>query len=287
MGIIQVNVPTSKPSHFLLQWRAMKLGEALDIHSGQAVALVGAGGKTTAAWRIQAGLAEAGKRAIITTTTKMMEPVLPDDGALMLAARPNAARIARVLEVAPRLILASRRWGEFAPPDPHHPVPSLPFKLDGLLPDTLDDLFAQLPGVTWLIEADGAKGCGLKLPAAHEPVIPRQVASVIVIAHLDVLGQPLSETTVHRVADAVRVLDVRMGSLVTSAMMVRVLTDEALGLKGVPGQSRAVALLTQRDTTLHPAALFLAEQLLSKKRYARVVIAALRAREPVLDVVMQ
>jgi len=287
MGIIQVNVPTSKPSHFLLQWRAMKLGEALDIHSGQAVALVGAGGKTTAAWRIQAGLAEAGKRAIITTTTKMMEPVLPDDGALMLAARPDAARIARVLEAAPRLILASRRWGEFALPDLDHPVPSRPFKLEGLPPDTLGELFARLPGVTWLIEADGAKGCGLKLPDAHEPVIPRQVTSVVVTAHLDVLGQPLNETTVHRVADAVRVLDAPVGSRLTPAMLVRVLTDEALGLKGVPRQSRAVALLTQREAALHPAALSVAEQLLSKERYERVVVAALRAREPVLDVVMR
>src|SRR5574340_1774700 len=159
----------------------MKLCEALNLGPGERVAVVGAGGKTTVAWRIQAELAEAGERAIVTTTTKMMEPVLPDGGALMLTARPEAARIARVLDVAPRLTFASRRLGLLMPLDAHHPVPSRPFKLDGLAPDTVDDLFAPLPGVTWLIEADGAKGCGLKLPAAHEPVIPGQVARVVVL----------------------------------------------------------------------------------------------------------
>jgi molybdenum cofactor cytidylyltransferase len=263
----------------------MKLNAAFDIRPGQAAALIGAGGKTTVAWRIQSELAQAGQRAIITTTTKIMEPALPADGALMLAARPDAARIARVLAVAPRLILAARRWGEFAPPDPHHPVPSLPFKLDGLPPDVLDDLFVRLPGVTWLVEADGAKGCGLKLPAAHEPVIPRRVDAVIVIAHLDILGQPLDGTTVHRVADAVRALDAPIGSCVTPAMMARVLTDEALGLKGVPVQARAMALLTQRETMPHPDAAPLAEQLLHQARYERVVIASLRASEPVMQVV--
>jgi len=261
----------------------MKLVEALNIQSGEAVAFVGAGGKTTAIWRAQAELAAEGARVVYTTTTKMMEPALPRDGALDLAPRPDAARIADLLCRAPRLVLAARRLSETYTPQAGHPVPSRPFKLDGLPPDVLDELVAQLPGVTWLIEADGAKGCGLKIHAAHEPVIPSSVAMVIVMAHLDVLGRPLDATTAHRVDDATRLLGVPIGTLITPALFARALCD-ATSLKGVPERARVVAMLTQQSATLHPDALALAD--LMRERYSRVVIAALRADEPVLAVLM-
>jgi probable selenium-dependent hydroxylase accessory protein YqeC len=205
----------------------------------------------------------------------------------MLTVRPDATRIAGLLERAPRLALAARRLSESSPFHADHPVPSRPFKLDGLPPDVLDGLVAQLPGVTWLVEADGAKGCGLKLPAVHEPVIPRRVTTVVVMAHLDVLGHPLDETTVHRVGDAVRSLGAPIGTPLTPAMFAHVLCDETLGLKGVPERAHVVATLTQRNTALHPDALALADQLLQgQTRYSRVVIAALRAGDPVLTTVM-
>jgi len=258
----------------------MKLYEALGIRPGDVAAFVGAGGKTTAIWRIQGELAAQGTRSILTTTTKIMEPVMPPDGALMLATRPEASRVADLLRRAPRLALASRRLSEPYPWHDDHPVPSRYFKVDGLPTDRLDELVTQLPGVTWLIEADGAKGCGLKLPAAHEPVIPGCATKVVVMAYLEALGRPLDETTVHRVADATRVLGVPTGTPLTREMFARVLTDETLGLKGVPVQARAVAMLTQQSTTLHPSALAVARQL--GTCYSRIVIAALRADQPVL-----
>jgi probable selenium-dependent hydroxylase accessory protein YqeC len=261
----------------------MKLCNALDLRPGEAVAFVGAGGKTTAIWQVQAELATTGVRSIVTTTTKMMEPVLPRDGVLLLTPRPDATRIADLLNRAPRLVLASRRLGGLQPIHSDHPVPSRPFKLDGLAPDVLGELSAQLPGITWLIEADGAKGAGLKISADHEPVIPVHVTTVVVMAHLDTLGQPLDETTVHRVGDATRILGVPVGTPLMPAMFARVLTDESVGLKGVPNQARAVAMLTQRGTTLHPEAHSLADQLV-RGRYERVVIAALRADDPVLAI---
>lgn len=260
----------------------MKLYVALGIQPGDVAAFVGAGGKTTSIWRIQGELATQGLRSILTTTTKIMEPVMPPDGALMLTARPDASRIGALLDRAPRLALASCRLGELYPCHDDHPVPSRPYKLDGLPTATLNELVTQLPGVTWLVEADGAKGCGLKLPAAHEPVIPGCATIVVIMAHLDVLGCPLGETTVHRVKDATRALGVPAGTSLTPAMFARVLTDDKLGLKGIPDRARAVALLTQQSPTLHADALALAEALCT--RYGRVVIAALRADEPVLQV---
>jgi probable selenium-dependent hydroxylase accessory protein YqeC len=267
----------------MLQCPMMKLVEALGIRPGEAVAFVGAGGKTTAIWRVQAELVAGGVRTICTTTTKMMEPVLPPDGVLNLALRPEAARIVDLLNRAPRLVLATRRLSEIYALHADHPVPSCPFKLDGLPPDVLDELAAQLPGVTWLIEADGAKGSGLKIHAAHEPVIPSGVTMVVVMAHLGVLGHPLDATTVHRVDDAARVLGVPIRTLITPALFARALCD-ASSLKGAPQGARVVAMLTQRSAALHPDARALADLL--HERYHHVVVAALRADDPVLAVLM-
>ena len=263
---------------------AMKLDEALGIQPGDVAAFVGAGGKTTSIWRIQGELATRGLRSILTTTTKIMEPVMPPDGALMLTTRPDASRAAALLDRAPRLALASRRLGELYPCHDDHPVPSRPYKVDGLPTEIMNELVTRLPGVTWLVEADGAKGCGLKLPAAHEPVIPSCATIVVVMAHVDVLGRPLDETTVHRVTDATRALGVPAGTPLVPTMFARVLTDDKLGLKGIPSRARAVALLTQRGPTPRADALTLAEALCTC--YSRVVIAALRADEPVLEIMI-
>jgi probable selenium-dependent hydroxylase accessory protein YqeC len=271
----------------MLQWHTMKLCEALDLRPGVAAAFVGAGGKTTAIWRTQAELVADGKGVIATTTTKIMEPVLPRDGALMLTIRPDAARLTNLLDRAPRVTLAARRLNNPVLTHADHPVPSRPFKLDGLPTEILDGLVAQLPGVTWLIEADGAKGCGIKIHAAHEPVIPVSATTVVVMAHLDVLRQGLDATTVHRVDDATRLLGVSVGTPLTPALFARALCDET-SLRGVPERARVVALLTQRSTALHPDALALADLLLQgQARYNRIVIAALRADAPVLTTVTQ
>ncbi len=268
----------------------MKLFEALGLQQGEVAAFVGAGGKTTAIWRVQAELAGEGAYVVSTTTTKIMEPVLPPNGVLYLAVQPDPGRLQGLLDRAPRLTLAARRRTEPYPTHADHPVPSRPYKLDGLPPETVDGLITQLPGITWLVEADGAKGAGLKVPAAHEPVIPRLANLVVVMAHLAVLGRALDETTVHRAIDATRLLDVQKGTLLTPEMFVRILGDEALWLKGVPDakrpQVRVVALLTQPSPQLYPDAQALAGQLLRRQnRYSHAVIAALRAEQPVLAVV--
>ncbi len=213
-----------------------------------------------------------------------MEPVLPPDGALLLSPQPDPARLSELLARAPRLVLAACRLPQLYSPTPEHPVPSLPYKLDGLAPETLDALVASLneKQVTWLVEADGAKGAGLKIPADHEPVIPTSAGCVVVCAHLDVIGQPVSDKTVHRLAQA-EAIGLRRDSPITPDDFARVLTDSRAGLKGIPRGARVVALLTQRDSVkLHPEAGALAEQLVKSRKFDCAVVAALRAERPLL-----
>jgi probable selenium-dependent hydroxylase accessory protein YqeC len=69
-------------------------------------------------------------------------------------------------------------------------------KLQGVAPERVDAL-ASLADLV-LVEADGARGRSLKVPAAHEPVVPRATTLLLVLAALDLLGEPLDERWVHR-----------------------------------------------------------------------------------------
>jgi len=74
------------------------------------------------------------------------------------------------------------------------------------------------------------------------------------------------------------------GTPITPALFTRVLCD-ATSLKGIPERARVVAMLTQRSRTLHPDAHVLAD--LMRERYHHIVVAALRADDPVLAALMQ
>ena len=298
------------------------------------VAFVGAGGKTTAAWRLLRLLVESGERVVFTTTTRIFEP-RERDVPLLLAPEPDPAEIERLLARSPALVLAAGR-GEEVEVDPAHPARS-PYaafatKLVGLAPDVLSALAQRLPGVTWLVEADGAKGRLLKAPAEYEPVLPAGAERVVVVAGLEAIGRPLDEHTVHRPEIAARLLglpgscakpppQVGVGSqlrqarldVITPAMVATLLGHQAGGLKGIPPQVQVVVLLTQwgdalaapagpgemqpearlqpgnsrpaprtTDHVSHPHAEAIARQLLSGARIGRVVLANLRAAEPVL-----
>lgn len=233
-------------------------------------AFVGAGGKTTAAWRLLDQLTAAGHRAVFTTTTHVFEPT---GAPLLLDAHPDPAVIARRLEAAPRLVLAATH-GERG--DPAHAArsvyPASPTKLVGLEPEILNRLVGQLPGVTWLVEADGARGRLLKAPAAHEPVIPSTAGRVVVVAGLEAIGQPLDSGSVHRPEVAARLLDVPLGTTVTPRLFVALVSHAQGGLKTIPAGAEVAVLLTRWAGAPSPHAEPVAEELLSHPAISRVVI---------------
>jgi probable selenium-dependent hydroxylase accessory protein YqeC len=272
------------------------LRSALGLTPGEIVAFVGAGGKTTAAWRLLGELAAKSEKGVFTTTTRIFKPRLtalpgsPDpglrvhDAVLIVAPDPTPARIDQALEDSSAVVLAAA-LGERG--DPVHtalsPYPAEPVKLLGLAPEVLNDLAGQVPEVTWLVEADGAKRRLLKAPAYYEPVIPSEADRVIVVAGLDALGEPLDERTVQRPEIAARLLCVRVGATITPDLFADLIGHESGGLKDIPQRAEVVVLLTQwDDRSLDPDAAIIARQLLSRDRIARVVWAALRVPDPVV-----
>lgn len=210
----------------------MDLAAALGLGADELVAFVGAGGKKTAMQRL---VAEGDDRAVGYTTTTHMPP--PPDLPLVLAG-PDA--IEEALDGAPHPVaFASERV-----PDPDRAAE----KVRGFAPSVIDRL-ARTDRFEWLlVKADGARRRSFKAPDADEPAIPSTSTTVVVLASVGALGQPIEESTMHRPERIASIAGVPMGDRLTVETMARVLASDDGGLKGMPAGADAFVLLNQADT---------------------------------------
>lgn len=132
-------------------------------------AIVGAGGKTSLIHSLAEKYRKEGKSVFITTTTHMYrEPdTLLTDDAEEIIARLNSCGY----------VLAGLPCGE---------------KISPLSYETYEKVCVCADEV--LVEADGSKHLPLKLPASHEPVIPKNADKITVVCGLHALGSTASET---------------------------------------------------------------------------------------------
>jgi len=117
-------------------------------------------------YRLGRELADRGWR-VITTTTTMIRPPLPDQSQeLIVEDRADQAlrRVSAALQLKGSITLASQRL-------------SAENKLRGIEPEWVRSL-RPLADVV-IIEADGARGLPLKAPATHEPVVPTETTLFI------------------------------------------------------------------------------------------------------------
>lgn len=160
------------------------LVQALGLGRGDVVAVAGAGGKTTLVYRLAAEARQAGLSVLVTSTTHM--GTLPETitGPVLLEEDGDVGTgIAKVIERTGYATVLGRRVR--------------PDKIEGIQGPRVDGLVGCADLV--VIEADGARGRSLKVPADHEPVIPRSTTVLVVVAALDALGRPLDDVAVHRV----------------------------------------------------------------------------------------
>jgi probable selenium-dependent hydroxylase accessory protein YqeC len=165
----------------------------LGLGSGDVVAVAGAGGKTTLVYTLAGQAQAAGRRVLVTTTTHM--GTLPEEvtGPVFVEADGAAfPGLERALAEQGRATVLGRRVRAD--------------KLEGVSPQRVDALSGMADLV--LVEADGARGRSLKVPADHEPVVPSSATLLVVVAGLDALGAPFDEEHVHRLQ---RVLEVTGG----------------------------------------------------------------------------
>ena len=208
----------------------------LPLASPGVLSLTGGGGKTSLMFHLARLLAEAGKRVLTTTTTKIFTPTLSqsetvlvdaDPQAILLQAVPLLARTGHLTAVAARLDDAD--------------------KLKGFAPEAIG-LFEDSGLFDWiLVEADGSARRPLKAPAEHEPVVPANTSILIAVAGLEVLGRPLTEELVFRADLAGERMGLAEGEVITECALVR-LFAHPLGLfKGAPHQAARFIFLNKAD----------------------------------------
>jgi molybdenum cofactor cytidylyltransferase len=235
---------------------------ALAIGRGDVVALAGAGGKTTLLYRLAEEARQAGLRVLATATTHM--GTLPEaiTGPVLMEADGALGGLEQALLRHGRATLLSRRVRED--------------KLQGLDPERVDALASRADLV--LVEADGARGRSLKAPAAHEPVVPRSTTLLLVLAALDVLGEPLDERRVHRVERVGEACGKARGEPLGEEDVRRSLcAPDGYPARVPPGARAAVFLNKVHDAQAWAAASRLAPALVPP--YARVVAGSARAGE--------
>lgn len=151
------------------------------------LAVIGAGGKTTAMEKIASSGAGRGLSVLFTTTTHIYPLLPPKSRELLVEPAPEV-----LLETLsrPGIVCAGN-----AAAGPETPATGIPKKLSPLKPQLFCSASA-LAGLT-VCEADGSRHLPLKLHREGEPALPVSASHCLIVAGLSALGKPVS-ACVHR-----------------------------------------------------------------------------------------
>ena len=256
--------------------------EALSISPGECVAAVGAGGKTALCWRLAQELAWRSHRVVFTTTTRIRRPA---PGAFdRVDVEQNLGAVSQSLaENSSAWLTACVAAAIDGEPDetpmPDSTMPVVHTKLSGFAADEVCRLQRSISNpqspISFLVEADGARGRWIKAPADYEPVIPPCADVVCVVANLDAIGRPLDGRVAHRAERIASLTGASLGSAITPELIVDLLSHPGGGFRGIPVGARRLAVLTQSDADeLHPDSMAVARGVI-ERGYAVAVGAAL------------
>lgn len=205
------------------------------------VSVVGGGGKTTLTLQLANSLSTIGQRVLVTTTTKMYEPQIPQEvGAIVISGDRALDEV--IAEVATCfdsvdggnaiVFLAAERL--------HGPGRQ---KVGGIPTSWPARFLACCDNV--LIEADGARHLPFKAPAAHEPCIADHSSAVLAVAGIDALGCPLDEEHVCRAEIVAGLTGSTMGDKVNTMCMARVMGDSTVWK--TPSKATYAAIINKVD----------------------------------------
>lgn len=207
--------------------------DALGLPSQGFLSIIGAGGKTTAMFRLARELVTRKHRVICSTTTKIFWP----DSSLagLVLAKDNelvAEECIRIMDSGEPACVVWAVEGE---------------KLLGLPTEFLHHLFDSGICDWLLVEADGARRLPLKVPAAHEPVIPKRSTHVLAIIGLTAIGTPLDEEHVCRSQRYAELSGLPPDQPITPESVATVCAHPEGVFKGTPQGAMRLLWLNQAD----------------------------------------
>ena len=210
----------------------MNLIDAIQPALPALIAIVGAGGKTTALFQLAR---QVEGLAWVTTTTHL--------GTFQADLADKHFMVTSMEEMVPDHFKKQKVTLITGPFAANH-------RLGYLEPEILEELHqsAEREKISLFIEADGARSLPVKAPARHEPAIPIWVHYVITVIGLSALGKPLDPRWVFRPELFSSITNQKANSLITLECLGDLLIHPEGGLKGLPVQAQKVALLNQADT---------------------------------------
>lgn len=227
------------------------------------VAVVGAGGKTSAMYALAARL----DRAVVTATVRI-PPFEGHVADLVVTDDPRAA------------VASAREWPLGVVPRRDRPDRYLGYD-PGMVAGLAD---ADVDAV--LVKADGARNRLFKAPGDGEPRIPETADVVIPVASVHAVGEPLSPEAVHRVERVADLTGLDPGDTIRPADVAAVLASPGGGFKGVPPDATVIPLLNMVDDgDLERTAREVARGVHARADVPRVVLTRLLDDEPIVGVV--
>jgi probable selenium-dependent hydroxylase accessory protein YqeC len=252
------------------------LKQALGIHKGEVIGLVGAGGKTTLMSALAKQLVEDGGSVITTTTTRIFDWQAP--GSCLIVEADEAKMIARLIQE-----LEKYR---------HITIVSQRLPAEGKLKGVSPQLIARITELKLtdyiIIEADGAARKPLKAPNATEPVIPEDTTLVIAVVGIDALGVRLDGENVFRPEIVSRLTQLPPGSTITADAIATLVTGSDGITRGSPPHARIIPFINKVGSSGDIAqAELLADTILAKKHpgIGRVVLGQAQSAKPVVTVI--
>jgi probable selenium-dependent hydroxylase accessory protein YqeC len=198
--------------------------ERFGLGERELVSFVGAGGKTTLMLGLGGDLADAGRRVVITTTTKMgAEQIQPPVVGSVANVEANFGR-------RPGPMFVVRR--------------DVDSKVTGPSPVEINELFRDSSVEYILVEADGAHGRSLKVPADFEPVIPTASTTVVPVVGIDAIGSSIASAC-HRPERVAELLERPVTHHLEPADVAKVITSARGGMKDVPAAAKVVVAVTK------------------------------------------
>jgi len=223
------------------------LNELIKLPDKPLIAIIGAGGKTTTMYTLAGELAQQGKHVITTTTTQIFYPEPAETDLLIIES--NSDTLLKTIEESwpqcHRITVAERilRAG----------------KLGGLQPEQPYELLMNSGAHVVIVEADGARHRMIKAPAEHEPVIPSHTNVALLLMSAAAINKPLDENTAHRPEFIASVTGIRVGDVLSPAVIAKLMTSEQGALKHIPQTASAYLLITHASTAPNTALRELAE----------------------------
>ena len=229
----------------------MDLIEALSADS-PLVWVVGAGGKKTTLY----ALANRLDRAVVTATVRI--PIFDDEVAAVRVTRDPVGALRDASDWPLGLVPERERDDRYL----------------GYDRETVSAIRATPGHGPVLVKADGARTRLLKAPDERDPQIPATADTVIPVASARVVGEPLSETHVHRPERVAELTGLDLGDTIGPEDVGAVLADRLGGRKGVPPTATVVPLINMvDDDDLAATGRAIADTIHERADVSRVVLA--------------